>query len=125
MTQAVKDFTAGVISGWTQVIIMQPFEIIKIRLQTQDSRNPEYSGILDCLKKTVKNEGFMALYKGTLSPLIGVGFQVSVQFGLNEVCKRFLSKFKKRSEDLLPLHLVACSGFIAGIGSGLVAVIIL
>jgi solute carrier family 25 carnitine/acylcarnitine transporter 20/29 len=104
---------------------MQPFEIIKVRLQTQSSINPEYSGILDCLKKTVKQEGFMALYKGTVSPLIGVGFQVSVQFALNEVSKRFFSQFKKRAEDLLPLHLVAASGFIAGFGSGLVAVFIL
>ena len=53
MTQAAKDFTAGVCSGWTQVMIMQPFEIIKVRLQTQSSINPEYLGILDCLQKTV------------------------------------------------------------------------
>ena len=75
-------------------MIMQPFEIIKVRLQTQDSLKPEYSGIADCLKKTVKHEGFSALYKGTLSPLLGVGFQVSVQFGLNELCKRYFQKFK-------------------------------
>ena len=54
MTQALKDFTGGVISGWTQVMIMQPFEIIKVRLQTQSSANPEYSGIVDCLQKTIK-----------------------------------------------------------------------
>lgn len=38
--QAVKDFTAGVISGWVQVLIMQPFEIIKVRLQTQSLIDP-------------------------------------------------------------------------------------
>lgn len=78
--------------------------------------------MVDCLKKTVQQEGFTALYKGTLSPLIGVGFQVSVQFGLNEGCKRFFGKFKTRAEDILPLNLVAASGFVAGVGSGLVAV---
>lgn len=40
MTQAVKDISAGAVSGWTQVMIMQPFEIIKVRLQTQDSKKP-------------------------------------------------------------------------------------
>lgn len=83
MTQALKDFTGGVISGWTQVMIMQPFEIIKVRLQTQSHNNPEYAGIIDCLQKTVRREGILALYKGTLSPLIGCGFQVSIQFGFN------------------------------------------
>lgn len=70
LSQGVKDFTAGLCSGWAQVIIMQPFDIIKIRLQTQDLANPRYHGIVDCLKKIVHNEGIMALYKG--SPMIHV-----------------------------------------------------
>jgi hypothetical protein len=35
MNQNLKDIISGFISGWFQVIIMQPFEIVKIRLQTQ------------------------------------------------------------------------------------------
>ena len=93
-----------------------------MRIQTQNSLKPEYTGIADCLKKTIQQEGAMALYKGTLSPLLGVGFQVSVQFGLNELCKRYFQKFKSDMETLLPIHLVAASGFVAGVGSGLVAV---
>lgn len=64
LPQGVKDFTAGLISGWAQVILMQPFDIIKIRLQTQDLKNPRYHGIVDCLKKIVSEEGPLALYKG-------------------------------------------------------------
>jgi len=43
---------------------MQPFEIIKVRLQTQSNSNKLYNGIVDCFLKIVKNEGPMALYKG-------------------------------------------------------------
>jgi hypothetical protein len=43
---------------------MQPFEIIKVRLQTQSKENPQYRGIVDCLTKIIKNEGPLALYKG-------------------------------------------------------------
>ena len=43
---------------------MQPFEIIKVRLQTQEAGNKAYTGIVDCLTKIIKNEGFFALYKG-------------------------------------------------------------
>jgi hypothetical protein len=46
---------------------MQPFEIIKVRLQTQSKEAPLYNGIADCLSKIVKNEGPLALYKGTFS----------------------------------------------------------
>lgn len=54
MDQALKDITAGFVSGWTQVLIMQPFEIVKIRLQIQSSKNPYYNGMVDCFKKIVK-----------------------------------------------------------------------
>lgn len=87
MNQNVKDIISGFVSGWTQVIIMQPFEIVKIRLQTQSNANPYYNGILDCFKKIAKEEGLGAFYKGTftlnigtVTPLIGIGFQASAMF---------------------------------------------
>lgn len=49
-----KDFLCGCVSGWTQVIVMQPFEIVKVRLINQSSTNPEYSGIFDCFRKIRK-----------------------------------------------------------------------
>lgn len=54
MDQSLKDIIGGFVSGWTQVIIMQPFEIVKIRLQTQSTQNPYYNGMVDCFKKIAK-----------------------------------------------------------------------
>lgn len=45
---------------------MQPFEIIKVRLQTQPQDAKVYNGIIDCLTKIIKNEGPLALYKGDI-----------------------------------------------------------
>lgn len=45
------DLVCGVVSGWSQVFIMQPFEIIKVRLANQSLKSPEYLGIVDCIKK--------------------------------------------------------------------------
>lgn len=53
-----------------QVLSGQPFDTVKVRLQTQAS---QYSGILDCVKKTYQNEGIVGFYKGTLTPLVGIG----------------------------------------------------
>ena len=65
MNQSTKDIISGFISGWTQVIIMQPFEIIKVRLQTQSSQNPKYNGIVDAFKKILAEEGPFSFYKGS------------------------------------------------------------
>lgn len=54
LDQSLKDIISGFVSGWTQVIIMQPFEIVKIRLQTQSTQNPYYNGMVDCFKKIAK-----------------------------------------------------------------------
>lgn len=56
-----KDFTAGWLGGMAQVLVGQPFDTIKVRIQTQDL----YAGPLDCLLKTIKNEGVSTLYKAT------------------------------------------------------------
>lgn len=50
---------------------MQPFEIIKVRLQTQPQDAKIYNGIIDCLTKIIKNEGPLALYKGDISLMQG------------------------------------------------------
>jgi hypothetical protein len=54
MNQNIKDILSGFFSGWCQVIIMQPFEIVKIRLQTQVAGNHYYQGMVDAFRKIRK-----------------------------------------------------------------------
>ncbi|KAJ3276522.1 Mitochondrial carrier protein ymc2 [Terramyces sp. JEL0728] len=91
-TQTIKELFAGSIGGVAQVLTGQPFDTVKVRLQTQSRENPLYTGVADCVKKTVKNEGFLGLYKGTLTPLLGAGVCVAIQFSALESAKRFLGK---------------------------------
>jgi len=91
--RTVKDFTAGWIGGIAQVLSGQPFDTIKVRLQTQSHL---YSSPLECLSTTVRNEGPLALYKGTLTPLLGIGVCVSIQFGVLEQMKRFFKDMNER-----------------------------
>ena len=65
MNQSTKDIISGFVSGWVQVIIMQPFEIVKVRLQTQSAKDPKYLGIVDAFKKIAVEEGPLSFYKGT------------------------------------------------------------
>lgn len=54
---------SSICSGFTAAIACTPVDVIKSRLMKSDSK---YNGVCDCLKTTLKNEGFMALYKGFL-----------------------------------------------------------
>ncbi|SCU77418.1 LANO_0A00320g1_1 [Lachancea nothofagi CBS 11611] len=115
--QAFKDIFCGTVGGIAQVIVGQPFDIVKVRLQT----SPVPSTALETIRSLVKNEGVMAFYKGTAVPLIGVGACVSCQFGVNEAMKRY---FRKSSGDpdahLLLRQYYAC-GFVSGTANAFLA----
>ena len=65
LTRFAKDFGSGWIGGIAQVLVGQPFDTVKVRLQTQSTNQAQmlYSGPLDCLKKTVQREGVPGLYR--------------------------------------------------------------
>ncbi|KAF2144579.1 uncharacterized protein K452DRAFT_284905 [Aplosporella prunicola CBS 121167] len=84
LTRTLKDLFAGAVGGTAQVLLGQPFDIIKVRLQTSQ----QYTGAADCATKIWKNEGPLAFYKGTLTPLIGIGACVSIQFGAFHYARR-------------------------------------
>ncbi|CAM9970834.1 unnamed protein product, partial [Phaeothamnion confervicola] len=67
----LKDIVSGTVAGFAQVVVGHPLDTIKVRLQTQSSTNPVYSGMADCFKKTWAQEGFGGLYAGAASPLLG------------------------------------------------------
>lgn len=109
-SRKIKDVAAGFIGGMTQVLIGQPADLVKIRLQT--SPTPTTSS--EVIKLVLKKEGPLAFYKGTLAPLFGVGACVSLQFyGFHET-KRQLLKHSGTSQLLLwPQTYIA--GAMAGI----------
>ncbi|KAI8378059.1 mitochondrial carrier domain-containing protein [Radiomyces spectabilis] len=76
-----RGFAAGVASGVTKLTVGHPFDTIKIRMQTSGASEGRFKGPLDCLLKTVRNEGVRALYKGATPPLIGWMFMDSLMLG--------------------------------------------
>lgn len=67
MNQQLSILT-GASAGATEAFVVVPFELIKIRMQDRASAG-KYTGIIDCLTKTVKAEGPLALYNGLESTL--------------------------------------------------------
>lgn len=58
----------GATAGATESFVVVPFELVKIRMQDRASAG-KYTGILDCVVKTVRAEGPLALYNGLESTL--------------------------------------------------------
>jgi solute carrier family 25 carnitine/acylcarnitine transporter 20/29 len=78
------------------VLLGQPFDIIKVRLQTN---RHVYKSVFDCIKELYITEGMFAFYKGTLSPLIGISFCVAVGFIGNEFAKRYFHLYHALKGD--------------------------
>lgn len=45
-------------------VFEHPFDLVKVRLQSQPHDRPaRYLGPIDCFRQTIRNEGFLALYR--------------------------------------------------------------
>ncbi|ORX48796.1 mitochondrial carrier [Hesseltinella vesiculosa] len=111
----VKDVIAGTAGGMAQVIIGQPFDTIKVRIQLDNGR---FNGAWDCAVQTVKNEGFFALYKGMSSPLIGIGAVNALLFAANSQFRKMLQTYPGEE---LPLTKIGLAGAGAGIVNSILA----
>ncbi|KAI0088140.1 mitochondrial carrier [Irpex rosettiformis] len=125
MSKTAQDLVAGTAGGIAQVLVGQPFDIVKVRMQTAPKGT--YSGMLHCAGGILKHEGPLAFYKGTLTPLLGIGVCVSIQFGAMEYSKRFFAERNLESGIGGPqgTHLTGgqllAAGTFAGLANGVVS----
>lgn len=59
LMRTVKDLIAGAAGGVTQVMVGQPFDIVKVRMQTQT----QATNALDVASRIWREEGPLAFYK--------------------------------------------------------------
>ena len=116
VTNTQREIVAGSVGGIFQVLVGQPFDTVKVRLQTQSAANPMYSSVVDCVRKTMAQEGPLALYKGTLTPLLAISLCVSIQFGTLDMCKKYFGQGGKE----LTLSQLVFSGGMAGLANSVI-----
>ncbi|EHK25504.1 uncharacterized protein TRIVIDRAFT_215453 [Trichoderma virens Gv29-8] len=100
-----KGFVAGVFSGIAKLTVGHPFDTVKVRLQTTQASR--FSGPLQCVLQTVRNEGVTGLYKGATPPLVGWMFMDSVMLGSLNVYRRLMAQ-----------HVFGVDSWTPGAGSG-------
>ena len=70
----------GALAGMAARTVTAPLDVIKIRLQVQNSFYPQYLNIYDTCKSIFANEGFKGFWKGNLFGLLLYGMYGAVQF---------------------------------------------
>lgn len=81
LSQASKDIGFGSIAGMVSKVFEHPFDLVKVRLQTQSSDQPaRYAGALDCFKQTYVQEGLRGLYRGLSMPVFGATLENACLF---------------------------------------------
>jgi len=85
----------GGFAGTTAITITYPTDLIRRRLQMQSFslEVPRYNGIIDCIQKIIKTEGFYGLYRGLSINYIKTFPTLAIQFysleSLREIFKKY------------------------------------
>ncbi|XP_038999655.1 mitochondrial arginine transporter BAC2-like [Hibiscus syriacus] len=84
---------AGGLAGVASWVCCYPLDVVKTRLQAQSLASPQkYNGIIDCLQKSVKQEGYSVLWRG-LGTAVARAFVVNgAIFSAYEIALRCLFK---------------------------------
>ncbi|XP_046415093.1 putative tricarboxylate transport protein, mitochondrial [Neodiprion virginianus] len=116
----LKGIVAGGITGGIEICITYPTEYVKTQLQLDGKAGAgkEYSGILDCVKKTVKGHGVLGLYRGLSVLIYGSIPKSAVRFGAFESVKKRLVD----SEGKLNAQTRLLAGLCAGVSEAVLVV---
>ncbi|XP_036343058.1 tricarboxylate transport protein, mitochondrial-like [Rhagoletis pomonella] len=117
--KGVKGIVAGGITGGIEICITFPTEYVKTQLQLDEKgANKKYNGIADCVKKTVKSNGFFGLYRGLSVLVYGSIPKSAARFGAFEFLR---SNMADKNNQLTNSGKLLC-GLGAGVCEAILAV---
>lgn len=104
----------GGVAGLVGVTCVFPIDLAKTRLQNQQGVQV-YKGMMDCLAKTIRSEGYFGCYRGAAVNLTLVTPEKAIKLAANDVFRQKLSK-----DGQLPLW----GEVLAGCGAGTCQVVV-
>ncbi|CAD6921238.1 unnamed protein product [Tilletia controversa] len=122
LSRATKDILFGSVAGMSAKYFEHPFDLVKVRLQSQPhDRPPIYKGALDCFKQTVAREGLLGLYRGISMPVLGATLEnAALFFTYNSVKSLLADATGVASVDDLGMPALAIAAAAAGSTASLV-----
>jgi len=92
-----KDTASGMAGSVSCTMLGLPFDVAKSRIQASGSRS--YSGLGDCLARTVRHEGPLALYRGALPALSSACAENAVGITVQRALRRQLASASGMAPD--------------------------
>ena len=68
ITDVHIDLISGILAGICSTLVSHPFDTVRIRMQLHEGMSLRLG---NSMKNVYRNEGFMGLYKGVMSPIVG------------------------------------------------------
>ncbi|XP_047321350.1 mitoferrin-like [Impatiens glandulifera] len=108
---AVAHAAAGVCATVASDAVLTPMDMVKQRLQLSNS---PYKGVMDCVKRAMKEEGFRAFYASYRTTVLMNAPFTAVHFSTYEAAKKGLNEIspENASDEKLIVH--ATAGAVAG-----------
>ncbi|XP_074575881.1 putative ADP,ATP carrier protein At5g56450 [Curcuma longa] len=120
-----RDMIAGAVMGGAVHTVVAPIERAKLLLQTQESnaallgRGRRFRGMIDCIARTVREEGMLSLWRGNGTGVIRYYPSVALNFSLKDLYRTILSRGKTEQWS------VAAANFMAGAAAGCTTLVII
>lgn len=114
----IRDFMSGSIAGSLSVILLNPLDTVKTRVISQRISKTTKHSIFTMYYKTLYNEGFQALFRGTSAGIVQVAPLIGLKFMFyNFFCGILMGNLDgtKMEKSELPGYVLFVSGALSGI----------
>ena len=110
--EAIKDIASTTVGSAACVLVGQPFDTVKVRIQVLSSEFGSSS--MSCIRQTIADEGLAALWRGYMPAFAGAVTENATAFVLNGVFHRLLGEEEGSTHSRSPgksFLLGAAAGF--------------
>ncbi|KVH89899.1 probable ADP,ATP carrier protein At5g56450 [Cynara cardunculus var. scolymus] len=125
-----RDLMAGAFMGGIVHSIVAPIERAKLLLQTQESniaiiggKHRRFKGMIDCIVRTVKEEGIISLWRGNGSSVLRYYPSVALNFSLKDLYRSILRNDNFQTSN--NFFSGPSANFIAGAAAGCTTLVII
>ncbi|KAI3812558.1 hypothetical protein L1987_17269 [Smallanthus sonchifolius] len=130
LTNFSRDLMAGAMMGGMVHTVVAPIERTKVLLQTQESniaivggKHRRFNGMIDCIVRTVKEEGILSLWRGNGSSVLRYYPSVALNFSLKDLYKSILRGGNNSQQSTFISG--PSANFIAGAAAGCTTLVLI
>lgn len=116
--ESLYRFGLGSIAGAAGATVVYPIDLVKTRMQNQRSGSYVgelmYRNSIDCVKKVVRYEGTLGLYRGLLPQLVGVCPEKAIKLTMNDLVRDKFINFNGNN-SIVPWQEVIAGGVVSNL----------